>query len=193
MWGKNNKKDKDEEKQKKNSSGTIQTSDNKPTEPDVILDIPEVKVDEIKVKVRNLDAHVSVNAKIADFVKVNVGANVHIGKVDIEIEGVRAEAYLKARLERVKTILNRTIQTLDHNPEILKSLLKPVAEGAGKATGEVGKGAGSAVGSIGQGAKDTLQGVGQGAKGIVTKAGDAISNIKLGVGIKKMLKNVNVF
>jgi len=174
MWGKGKKKE-----EKDNQAD--QAVDNKPTEPDVILDIPELKVDEVTVKVENLDAHVSVSARLADFVSIEVGADVHISKVKIEIEGVRAEAYLKVRLERVKTILNRTIQTLDNNPDLLKALLKPIAEGAGSSVGHIGEGVGELTGHVGQG-----------VKGLLTKTGDALSNLKLGAGVQKMLKNVNI-
>lgn len=176
MWGKDKKK-----KGKKENHQVDQAMDNKPTEPDVILDIPDLKVDEVTVKVENLDAHVSVSARLADFVSIEVGADVHVSQVKIEIGGVRAEAYLKVRLERVKTILNRTIQTLDNNPDLLKSLLKPIAEGAGSSVGSIGEGVGEVTGQLGQS-----------VKGIVTKTGDVLSNLKLGAGIQRMLKNVNI-
>lgn len=174
MWGRGKKKE-------GNDDQTAQAVDHTPTEPDVILDIPELKVDEITVKVENLDAHVSVSARLADFVSIEVGADVHISQVKIEIEGVRAEAYLKVRLERVKTILNRTIQTLDNNPDLLKALLKPIAEGAGSSVGHIGEGVGELTGQVGKS-----------VKGLLTKTGDALSNLKLGAGVQKMLKNVNI-
>lgn len=180
--GKGKKK---EEKEKILRRDEMEAKDDKPTEPDVILDIPELKVDEIKIKVRDLEAHVSVDAKFADFVQVEAGISAHIGKVDIEIEDVRVEAYLKVRLERVKAILNRTVATLNNNPELLKAILKPIAEGGGKATEGVGEAVGNVVGQIGEGAKNGMQ-------SMVAKTGDALSKIKLRSGIKKMLKNVNI-
>jgi len=107
----------------------VETTENKPAEQDLILVVPDVKVDEIIGKFKILDAHLALNARKGDFVKVDAGAEVPIGKVEIEIEGVRAEAYLKAHLESVKTIFNKTVESLDRNPEIPASLLIPVAEG----------------------------------------------------------------
>jgi len=112
---------------------------------DVMLDVPTLKVDEIRLKVEDLNAKVSLNAALANLVKISVGADVSIANVELDIKGVEAQALLKVRLKRVYQILARALETLDKNPDILKSLLAPV----GEAVGEIGKGAGGAVGEIG--------------------------------------------
>jgi len=132
---------------------------------DVMLDVPTLKVDEIRLKVEDLNAKVSLNAALANLVKISVGADVSIANVELDIKGVEAQALLKVRLKRVYQILARALETLDKNPDILKSLLAPVGEavgeigkGAGGAVGEIGKGAGGAAGEIG---KETGQAVGE--------------------------------
>lgn len=102
-------------------------------EPDVVLDIPKLKVEEINLKVDDVKAKLSLSAHLAQFVYIEAGAEVHIETVELEMKGVEAEAQLKVRLEKVQAILKRTMETIDRNPELLKSLRKPVGEGAAQA------------------------------------------------------------
>jgi len=181
-------------------------------DPDVLLDVPVVKVDLIHLKVEELDAHVSLNAKVLDLVTLDVGIDAHLGKLEIEIEGVEAQALVKVRLDHVAAIVDRTLTTIDRNPELVKSLgraLEDVGQGAGKTLGEtgeavedvgegaegaveqVGQGAGQAVGDLGQGAGEAAGQLGQGAGQAVGQvgegAGQAVGNLdqvagKLGKG-----------
>lgn len=184
MWGIKKRKIREE---RKKYLGIVE-----PTEPDVILDIPEVNVDEIIIEVNRLEANLFVNAAVSNFINVEAGADVRINRVKVLIEGVRAEAYLKVRLERVKAILNRTIQTLDNNPEVLKALLQPLARGLGSATGSIGKGARGTTTHVGKGAKESLAGTGKGVRKLLSKAGDAITGFRLKKGIGRMLSNLNI-
>ena len=68
-------------------------------EPDVLLDVPVVKVDEITFEVEELRARILLQAEVLDLLKLNVGADVFIGHVGLEIKGVEAQALLKVRLE----------------------------------------------------------------------------------------------
>ena len=128
--------------------------------PDVLVDVPVVKVDEIDIEVEELQAQVAVQAQVFDLVKLGVGADVHLGKVELEIKGVEAQALLKARLNHVTGIVERVLTTLDRNPELIESLGRTVEEvgsGAGHALGETGEG----VEEIGEGAGETVEGLGQ--------------------------------
>ncbi|MCE9673159.1 hypothetical protein LY474_35670 [Myxococcus stipitatus] len=104
------------------------------TVPDVLLDVPTVKVDEISLDVESLHARVALHAELANLVKLDVGAEVDIDRVELTIQGVEAQALLKVRLQRVYEILNRALQTVDDHPDLLASLLKPL----GHAVSEVG-------------------------------------------------------
>ena len=89
-------------------------------EPDVLLDVPVLKVEEINLTVEGLRAHVAVLAELADLVKLSVGADVGLDKVELEIKGVEAQALLKVRLEQVRAILDKALTTIGDNPEILE-------------------------------------------------------------------------
>jgi e3 binding domain len=158
-------------------------------EPDVIVDIPVVKVDEIHFELDDLEARVSLHAEVLDLVKLSVGVHVELGKVELDIKGVEAQALLRARLDHVTAIIDRVLTTLDRNPEVLQSIahtLEPVGEGAGKAVGEVGEGANKAVGQIGEGAGSAVEDVGEGAEGAVKDvgkgAGGAVKDVGGGAG-----------
>ncbi len=67
--------------------------------------------------------------------QINVWADVRIENVELKIEGVEAQALLKARLNNVSSILERVLISLDRNPELLESV--------GQALRDVGSGTGS--------------------------------------------------
>jgi e3 binding domain len=175
--------------------------------PDVLLDVPELKVDLIHFELDDLDAHVALKARVLNLVKLDVGVDLHLSRVKLDVKGVRAEIVLKARLDHVAAIVDRLMTTLDRNPEIVKGLSRAVSEvgqgageavgktgdaakdvgkGAGQAVGDVGEGAGQAVGDIGQGAGQAVGDVGQGAGQAVGQlgqgAGQAVGNLDQVVG-----------
>src|SRR4051794_21128611 len=154
-------------------------------EPDVIVDVPIVKVDEIHFELDDLMARVSLHAEVLDLVKLSVGVHVELGKVELNIKGVEAQALMRARLDHVTAIIDRVLTTLDRNPEVLQNIakaLQPVTEGAGKAVGEVGEGANKAVGQIGEGAGSAVEDVGEGAGGAAEDVGKGAGRAVGGVG-----------
>src|SRR4051812_761158 len=105
--------------------------------PDVHLNVPELKVDEISLEVNDLEAHVSLVAEVLDLLKLNVGADVGLGRVKLEIKGVAAQALLQVRLDNVAEIVDRVLTTLDRNPEILQHLgrgVEAIARDVGSGT-----------------------------------------------------------
>lgn len=166
-------------------TGRTLTPDGRPSqseEPDVYLDIPLLKVDEISFELENLEAHVSLVAQVLDLLKLNVGADAFLGRVNLEIKGVEAQAQLKVRLDNVAVILDRVLTTLDRNPEILRHL----AHGVEAAARDIGAGTGTAVGEVGRGAKGAVEDVGRGAGGAVENvgegAGGAVKDVGKGAG-----------
>ena len=165
-------------------------------DPDVLLDVPVLKVDSIHLEVDNLDAHVALQAKVLDLVNLTVGVDVHLGKLKLDIKGVEAQALVKVRLDHVTAIVDRVLTTLDRNPELVKSLgraVEDVGSGTGHVLGEsgeaveeVGEGAGSAVKDVGEGAgsavKDVGEGAGKGVGQVGKGAGKAVGQVGEGAG-----------
>ena len=103
---------------------------------DVILEIPELSVDSIGLTVSDVRAHVALDANAMNLVQLTAGVDVGIKKVQLGIVGVMAEAYLYVDLDNVAKIVNRVVQTLDRNPQILIQVLKTVDTAVNSITGQ---------------------------------------------------------
>jgi hypothetical protein len=108
-------------------------------EPDVLLDVPQLRVEEIILEVEDLRAHVSVQAEVLNLLRLSVGADVQLGGVHLEIKGVEAQALLKVRLDKVAEIINRVLATIDRNPEIVDQIVAPLAAAASELEDTVGR------------------------------------------------------
>lgn len=104
---------------------------------DVVLEVPELSVDSIGLRVDDLRAHLALDAQVASLVVLNAGVDVSIEQVNLRIEGVLAEAYLYVDLDNVALIVDRALATLENNPEILEQLLATVDTAVG-VVGQVG-------------------------------------------------------
>jgi hypothetical protein len=96
-------------------------------EPDVVLDVPELEVDRITLEVRDLRAHVSILAELANLLNLSVGVDARLDEVKLEIEGVEAEVHLTARLKNVRAILVKALDTIGEHPEILRILARSIS------------------------------------------------------------------
>ena len=114
-------------------------------QPDVLLDIPNLSVEQLTIDVANLDVDIALDARLGNLLKLTAGANAHIDQVKIELKGVRAQATLIVRLDNVRAIIERTLQTIDNNPQILTGLLSTV----NTTVGTVGGVANNALGTVG--------------------------------------------
>ena len=104
---------------------------------DVILEIPELSVDSIGLTVKDVRAHVALDANAMNLVQLTAGVDVGIKQVQLGIVGVVAEAYLYVDLDNVARIVDRVVQTLDRNPEILTQVLKTVDVGVNSLSGSL--------------------------------------------------------
>jgi hypothetical protein len=89
---------------------------------DVVLDIPNVCVERIFLKVDSLTAKINLNAQVANLVSVKAGADVLIGNVDLTIQDIRARALLLVDLDDVVHIVDQTLTFIDNHPEIIAQL-----------------------------------------------------------------------
>ncbi|MEQ7008817.1 hypothetical protein ABN028_21825 [Actinopolymorpha sp. B17G11] len=151
-------------------------------DPDVFLSIPDLGVEKITLNVEDLEAHVDLHAKVLDIVEIHVGADATLGKVELNIENVSAQAMLKVKLDKVAQIVDRVMRTIDNNPEILTSLTRPIGRGVEK----VGQGAGEGVREVGRGAgegvREVAQGAGEGVREVGRGAGEGVGEVGRGAG-----------
>lgn len=122
-------------------------------QPDVLLDIPNLSVEQLTIEVNNLQVELALDARLANLLKLTAGANASIDNVKIDIRGVQAQATLIVRLDNVRAIIERTLQTLDNNPQLVTQLLSTVDN----TVDTVGGVANNAVGTVGSVAGNLLR------------------------------------
>jgi hypothetical protein len=105
-------------------------------EPDVLLDVNELEVDTLTLEVDDLRAHVSLMAELASLLRLSVGVDATLAGVRLEIEGVEANVLLKVRLEHVRAILEKALDTIAAQPEILRILSLTLSEALRESLGE---------------------------------------------------------
>ena len=106
-------------------------------QPDVLLDVPRLEVEQLTIEVNNLQVELALDARLANLLRLTAGASASIDNVKIDIRGVRAQATLIVRLDNVRAIIERTLQTLDNNPQIVTQLLSTVDNAVGTVGGVV--------------------------------------------------------
>lgn len=88
----------------------------------MLLDVPNLRVESIRLAVDGLRADLSLKARLANLVQLDAGVRVDLHGVELDITDVRAEALLKVRLAEVSRILDRALTTIERNPQILETL-----------------------------------------------------------------------
>jgi pyruvate/2-oxoglutarate dehydrogenase complex dihydrolipoamide acyltransferase (E2) component len=87
---------------------------------DLQLDVPALSIEEIELEVEDLQVRLSIQAELADLVKIKVGLDAELGEVKLGIKGVQAEAQLKARLDNVRAIFGEVLASLQHSPQFFR-------------------------------------------------------------------------
>jgi pyruvate/2-oxoglutarate dehydrogenase complex dihydrolipoamide acyltransferase (E2) component len=106
-------------------------------DPDVVLDVPTLNIEELDLEVEDLRAHVSVRAEVANFVNINIGVDAYLDKVKLGIKGVEAQVLLKVKLERILGTIDRALSAIEQNPGLLDSRLRGSDRGAAEIEGSV--------------------------------------------------------
>jgi hypothetical protein len=105
---------------------------------DVVLDIPNVCVGRIFLKVDSVTARLNLNAQVGNLLRLTAGADVFIGNVDLTIQGVQGRVLLLVDLDDVVHVVDQTLTFIDNHPEIVNQLTGTLQNVAGAAGGLVG-------------------------------------------------------
>jgi pyruvate/2-oxoglutarate dehydrogenase complex dihydrolipoamide acyltransferase (E2) component len=89
-------------------------------EPDVVLDIPVLNVEEGTLQVEELELRVSFKAELADLVKINIGVEAEVEGVELEVKGVEVQAQQRGRLDNVRAIFSDALQAIEHSPQFFR-------------------------------------------------------------------------
>jgi len=136
---------------------------------DVTVDVPSLKVEELMLDVENLRHRTSMQAELAAMVQLNVGVETVIDGAKLELRGVDAQMFLRARLDNVRAILSEALDTIDNNPEILQDIARIAEETAG--TGE--RALEGAAGTIGDVSEEAASGAAEDPEAEDEDAGEA--------------------
>lgn len=111
---------------------------------DVVLDVPNLCVERIFLKVDSVTAKIALDAKVANLLHISAGADVLIGNVDLTIQDVRARALLLVDLDDVVHAVDNTLTFVDNHPEVVTALTSTL-QNTGAAVGGV---VGNVVGAV---------------------------------------------
>jgi hypothetical protein len=111
---------------------------------DVVLDVPNLCVERIFLKVDSVTAKIALDARVANLLHVSAGADVLIGDVDLTIQDVRARALLLVDLDDVVHAVDQTLTFVDNHPEVVSALTSTL-QNTGAAVGGV---VGDVVGAV---------------------------------------------
>jgi hypothetical protein len=100
-------------------------------DPDVVLDVPTLNVEEIALEVEDLQVRVALQAVLADLVQINIGLKAELSEVKLSVKGVEAQAQLKARLDNVRAIFSEVLESLQHSPQFFRQALETGNQTAG--------------------------------------------------------------
>ncbi|CAN5651030.1 hypothetical protein BH20ACT11_BH20ACT11_00020 [soil metagenome] len=115
--------DEAEEGKSQNMEGYKETGEDfARADPDVLLDVPRIYVEELSLEVEELKARVALRTRLSELLEIDVGLDVSLGAVKLEIKGVEAEVQLKARLDNVQAMIERTLSSVDANPGLIQDL-----------------------------------------------------------------------
>ncbi len=107
---------------------------------DVVLDVPVLNVEELDLEVEELRAHISARAELAGFLNINVGVDAYVDKVKLRIKGVEAQVQLKVKLERILGSIDRALQAIEKNPQLLDPDFSRSQEAGGEEEPREGEG-----------------------------------------------------
>jgi hypothetical protein len=150
-------------------------------EPDVLLDVPQLSVEEILLEVEELRAHVLAEASVLNLLRLSIGADVQLAGVHLDIKGVEAQALLKVRLDTIAEIINRLLSTIDRNPEIVAQIFSPVGAAASELTRTAGRSVDEVAGAVGSAVPELSRTAGRSVDEVVGAVGSAAPDLNRSV------------
>src|SRR4029450_4584190 len=146
-------------------------------EPDVLLDVPQLSVEEILLEVEELRAHVLAEASVLNLLRLSIGADVQLAGGHLDSKGVEAQALLKVRLDTIAEIINRLLSTIDRNPEIVAQIFSPLGAAPRALTRTAGRSVDEVAGAVGSAVPELSRTAGRSVDGVVGAVGSAAPDL----------------
>lgn len=86
--------------------------------PDVLLDIPDLTIDNLELEVHDLHVLLKIDTQVA-FGLVNICpyVEVNLGSASVNLNNVRANALCVVRMDNLRRIVDNTLRTVERNPD----------------------------------------------------------------------------
>ncbi len=128
--------DLDSERAEGRSSGGVDGGEG---EPEVVLETPMLRVGALLVKARALRARLSVHARVANLLTLEIGPDVDLCDAELRLNEAEAQGRLCVRLQRVYRIIERSLETIERHPQILQFIAnrQPMTGASVKAIAEL--------------------------------------------------------
>jgi hypothetical protein len=91
---------------------------------DVDLDVPELKLGKLDLDLGKLNGRISIKAQLGRLLDLSAGIDLDIEDIRLSIDDMETTAIVKFRLDKVAEIFRRTLDALDKNPELFRSILE---------------------------------------------------------------------
>lgn len=85
---------------------------------DVILEVPSIKAESVNMDAENLKFSISVKAQLSNISHIEIGTDIHVEKIKLDINSLEAEALFTAKLKKIETIFIKALESIDKNPDI---------------------------------------------------------------------------
>jgi len=88
--------------------------------PDVMIDIPDLSTDHLTLDISDLRLNLALETRIAnDLVVLRPAVQCTVGKCEVSIDGLRANALAVVRLDNIRKIVESSLDSVAQNPDIL--------------------------------------------------------------------------
>lgn len=94
--------------------------------PDVRLDVSQLTLEQVRIVIERLRARVNLDARLGSLLTLTAGVDASADTITVEIGRADARLELTVCLGTVEQIIDRTLTTIDRNPQILSDLLSRV-------------------------------------------------------------------
>lgn len=91
--------------------------------PDVLLDIPDLTVENLELEVRDLHVLLKFDTEVAyGLVKICPFVEVNLGSGSVKLNNLQANALCVVRMENLRQIVDNTLRTAERNPDAVAAL-----------------------------------------------------------------------
>ena len=91
--------------------------------PDVLLDIPDLTVENLELEVRDLHVLLKFDTEVAyGLVKICPFVEVNLGSASVKLNNLQANALCVVRMDNLRQIVDNTLRTAERNPDAVAAL-----------------------------------------------------------------------